>query len=81
MSPSLDDLRRYAVARTLFKYAMPLLWRGQVIGWGNLTVADGQRQAQLQYVAGKAPADAAYAQALAAELAAMGDFLGLGAAA
>ncbi|KRG78179.1 cytoplasmic protein [Stenotrophomonas ginsengisoli] len=70
-----------AAKRQLGYYAMPLLWRGQVIGWGNLTVRDGQLQAQLQYVAGKAPADAAYAQALAAELAAMGDFLGLGAAA
>ncbi|MGN0859925.1 MAG: DNA glycosylase AlkZ-like family protein [Stenotrophomonas sp.] len=70
-----------AAKRQLGYYAMPLLWRGQVIGWGNLTVADGQLQAQLHYVAGKAPQEAGYAPALAAELDAMADFLGLAGAA
>ena len=66
-----------AAKRQLGYYAMPLLWRGQVIGWGNLAVADGQLQAQLQYVAGKAPAEAAYAPALTVELDALCRFLGL----
>ncbi len=28
-------------------YAMPLLWRDQVIGWGNLAVQDGALQTEL----------------------------------
>ncbi len=58
-------------------YALPLLWRGQAIGWGNLAVRDGQLDAQLGYVAGRAPRDAAFRRALDAELDAMGRFLGL----
>ena len=58
-------------------YALPLLWRGQVIGWGNLSVRDGRLDAQLGYVAGRAPAGRAYRSALDAELGAMGAFLGL----
>ncbi len=57
-------------------YAMPVLWRDQVIGWGNLAVRDGTLQAELGYVAGQAPAATAFAPALHAELAAMADFLG-----
>lgn len=68
-----------APKRQLGYYAMPLLWRGQVIGWGNLAVVDGQLQTQLQYVAGKAPDEAAYAPALTAELEALGHFLALAA--
>ncbi len=36
-------------------YALPLLWQGQVIGWGNLAWREGELQAELGYVAGKAP--------------------------
>ncbi|MBS7806795.1 crosslink repair DNA glycosylase YcaQ family protein [Variovorax sp. PCZ-1] len=56
-------------------YALPLLWRGQVIGWGNLSVNDGKLQAELGYVTGQAPKDKAYRQALAQELASMESFL------
>ncbi|MBA4260883.1 MAG: cytoplasmic protein [Comamonadaceae bacterium] len=52
-------------------YAMPLLWRDQVIGWGNLSVADGRLRADLGYVSGQAPKDAAYRTALDVELRAM----------
>lgn len=65
--------------RQLGYYAMPLLWGEQVIGWGNLAVVEGKLQAQLQYVAGRPPADAVYASALAAELDALRQFLGLAA--
>ena len=58
-------------------YALPLLWRDQVIGWGNVSVADGQMQADLGFVAGKPPREAAFKQALAAELARLTEFLGL----
>lgn len=66
-----------APKRVLGYYAMPLLWGDQVIGWGNLAVEQGQLQARLHYVAGSAPTAADYAPALAAELAAMAQFLGL----
>jgi len=58
-------------------YAMPLLWRDQVIGWGNLSVMDGNLHADFGYVSGQAPRDAAYRQALDAEMAAMSASLGV----
>ncbi|MBD9535574.1 crosslink repair DNA glycosylase YcaQ family protein [Stenotrophomonas sp. MH1] len=63
--------------RKLGYYALPLLWGEQVIGWGNLGVAGGQLQAQLGYVAGRAPRDAAFRRGLEDELARMRVFLGL----
>jgi len=59
-------------------YALPLLWRGQVIGWGNLAVKDGVLQPDLGYVAGRPPREAAFRRALDDELGRMGRFLGLG---
>ncbi len=56
-------------------YALPLLWRDQVIGWGNLSVKDGQLQTELGYVTGQAPKDKAYRAALADELLRMESFL------
>ena len=56
-------------------YAMPVVWRDQVVGWGNLSVGDGRLQAEMGYVAGQSPQDAAYLPALEAELAAMAVFL------
>ncbi len=49
-------------------YALPLLWRDQVIGWGNISFADGKLSADLGYVAGKPPRDAGFRQALDNEL-------------
>jgi uncharacterized protein len=60
-------------------YALPLLWRGQAIGWGNLGVRDGVLEAQLGYVSGRAPREAAFRRALDDELGRIGDFLGLAA--
>jgi uncharacterized protein len=57
-------------------YALPLLWRDQVIGWGNVAYAGGALSADLGYVAGKAPRDAAFKRALADELERMRCFLG-----
>jgi hypothetical protein len=57
-------------------YALPLLWRDQVIGWGNLALAPGGRlQADLGYVAGKPPLDHAFRAALDEELAQVEAFL------
>jgi uncharacterized protein len=56
-------------------YALPLLWQGHVIGWGNVSMADGALSADLGYVAGKAPRDAAFKRALGDELAQMENFL------
>ena len=57
-----------APKRKLGYYALPLLWRDRVIGWGNLTVIDGQLSADLGYTVGKAPRDASFRAALDAEL-------------
>ena len=58
-------------------YALPLLWRGQVIGWGNLAVKTGALVPELGYVAGRAPKDAGFKAALDEELGRMQVFLGL----
>jgi uncharacterized protein len=57
-------------------YALPLLWRDQVIGWGNVSFADGELTADLGYVAGKPPRDAAFKRALDEELERMRIFCG-----
>ena len=58
-------------------YALPLLWRDQVVGWGNLAVQGDRLVADLGYVVGKAPADAGFAAALDDELQRVSDFLAL----
>ena len=49
-------------------YALPLLWRDHVIGWGNLTSRNGHIVAELGYSNGVAPTETAFAGALEAEL-------------
>jgi uncharacterized protein YcaQ len=58
-------------------YALPLLWRDAVIGWGNLSVVDGKLVPSFGFVRGRAPPDRAFRQALDAELARIEEFLGL----
>lgn len=58
-------------------YALPLLWRDRVIGWGNLAVADGALTADLGYTAGRPPRERAFRVALEEELARLRRFLGL----
>jgi uncharacterized protein YcaQ len=57
-------------------YALPLLWRDQVIGWGNLAVKGEGLNVDLGYVSGEAPRDRAFGVALDKELAACRAFLG-----
>ena len=58
-------------------YALPLLWREQVIGWGNATVVDGALQVDLGYDAGQPPHGTGYQTALADELDRLRAFLHL----
>ncbi len=58
-------------------YAMPLLWRDRVIGWGNLAVRQGALHAELGYVGGQPPEGSDYSEALHTELTAMAEFLGI----
>ena len=58
-------------------YALPLLWREQVIGWTNVSVSGQQLTVDTGYVAGRAPRDRGFRQALADEHARMSAFLGL----
>jgi uncharacterized protein YcaQ len=49
-------------------YALPLLWGERVIGWGNVSVADGKLGAQLHYVSGRPPRERRFREELATEI-------------
>lgn len=63
--------------RKLGYYAMPLLWRDQVIGWANLSVKNGKLVHDLGYVASTPPRERAFKRELEAELERMRMFLKL----
>ena len=65
-----------APRRLLGYYALPLLWRDRVIGWGNLSVVGGALRSDVGFVASR-PRDRAFSRELAAELDRMRVFLGL----
>lgn len=58
-------------------YAMPLLWRDRVIGWGNLATKDAALQADIGYVNSDPPRDRAFKRELEVELERVRAFLGL----
>jgi uncharacterized protein YcaQ len=66
-----------AAKRKLGYYAMPMLWRDQVIGWGNLSIQAGKLQSEFGYV-GSQPRDRAFKRELESEIARMECFLRLG---
>jgi uncharacterized protein len=66
-----------AAKRRLGYYALPLLWRGKVIGWGNLSVTAGQLRTDVGYVAGRPPRDRVFAAELKAEIDRIRAFLAL----
>lgn len=61
--------------RKLGYYALPLLWRDQAIGWGNVRLVDGAMSCDFGYVTGKPPRERAFRLALDEELARMRRFL------
>ena len=65
-----------APKRKLGYYALPLLWRERVIGWGNLAVKDGRLTTDFGYVAGQPPGERAFHHALDAEFERLQMFLG-----
>lgn len=58
-------------------YALPLLFRDRVIGWANVSVADGRLVPQLGYASNQAPRDAAFQRELDEELHRLHRFLRL----
>ena len=66
-----------APKRRLGYYALPLLWRDRVVGWGNVSVKDGALHADIGYVDPAAQRDARFARELDAELDRMRAFLRL----
>jgi uncharacterized protein len=65
-----------AAKRVRGYYALPLLWRETVIGWGNLAVRGVTLHASLGYVSGSAPRDRVFRVSLDAELARFAEFIG-----
>ncbi len=65
-----------AAKRVRGHYAMPLLWRDQVIGWANVSAKSGVLRPEVGFV-GVAPKDKAFAMALDEELHRMAVFLRL----
>jgi uncharacterized protein YcaQ len=63
--------------RKLGYYALPLLWRDRVVGWGSVAVKDDTLEASLGYVEDRPPREAAFRRELEAELERMRSFLGL----
>jgi uncharacterized protein len=66
-----------AAKRKLGYYALPLLWRSRVIGWGNVSVRNGELQTDVGYVESPPPRDRLFTRELEAELDRMRVFLGL----
>jgi uncharacterized protein YcaQ len=66
-----------APKRKLGYYALPLLWRDRVVGWGNLAANEGGLRCSFGYAQGRAPRDPAFRAGLEAELMRMRAFLGL----
>jgi uncharacterized protein len=63
--------------RKLGYYALPLLWRDRVIGWGNVAVKNGTLQSDFGYTASRPPQSRVFRRALEAELNRLRVFLGL----
>jgi uncharacterized protein len=61
--------------RKLGYYALPLLWRDQIVGWGNLSFAEGALSSSFGYVTGKPPSARAFKHGLEEELGEMERFL------
>jgi hypothetical protein len=65
-----------AAKRKLGHYALPLLWREQVVGWANVSVEAGVMKPEVGFV-GPRIADPAFVRAVDDELHRIHRFLGL----
>jgi hypothetical protein len=65
-----------AAKRVRGYYALPLLWRHEMIGWANLSVQSGQLMHEIGFVSGRAPRGAGFRRELEAELDGIRRFLG-----
>jgi uncharacterized protein YcaQ len=63
--------------RKLGYYALPLLYRDRVVGWGNVSVRNETLEADLGFVDSSPPRDRAFKVELEAELQRLREFLGL----
>jgi uncharacterized protein YcaQ len=63
--------------RKLGYYALPLLWRDRVIGWGNVSVKTGTLQSDFGYISSQPPRDRVFRRGLEEELDRLCAFLGL----
>jgi len=63
--------------RSFGYYALPLLWRDRVIGWGNLSGTNGTLDTKLGFISGRPPRDREFRRQLDAEIARLRAFLGL----
>jgi uncharacterized protein YcaQ len=63
--------------RTLGYYALPLLWRDRVIGWGNVSLKNGTLLSDIGYIASQPPPGRVFRRALDEELHRLATFLGL----
>src|SRR5439155_23884851 len=66
-----------APKRKLGYYALPLLWRDRVIGWGNVSLENGELHADLGFVESSPPRDRVFTRELEAELQRLREFLAL----
>jgi uncharacterized protein len=64
-----------AAKRVRGYYALPMLWRGQAIGWANAALRGGRLEIGPGYATGQAPQDPGFAPALEAERARLARFL------
>jgi uncharacterized protein YcaQ len=62
--------------RKLGYYALPMLWRDRIVGWGNLAVSNGDLDAQFGYVRSR-PRDRAFTRELAIEVDRVRAFFGV----
>ena len=61
--------------RKLGYYALPLLWRDQVIGWANVSWRAGVLASEIGYIGSRAPSERSFTRALDAELQSLERFL------
>jgi uncharacterized protein YcaQ len=66
-----------APKRKLGYYALPLLWRDRVIGWGNVSVRNSELRFDIGYVESAPPRDPGFSHELEMELNRMRAFLDL----